>query len=165
MVKMTLRFIADSMLGGLARWLRMLGYDTLYYRRISDSTLLATAREQGRILLTRDKSLSARAKKAGVQVVYIPDSDVEAWLKTLRRTLGIRLEIPAETTRCPICNSPLRHVGRDDVKGEVPLYIHEKYSEYWKCVECGKVYWRGPHWYSIEKVLKRIKGSMVEDDG
>ena len=161
---MELKFIVDSMLGSLARWLRMLGYDTLYYRRISDSTLLAIARDQNRVLLTRDKSLSTRARKSGVTVVYLPESNVESWLRVLRRTFGIRLEIPADDTRCPICNSPLRQVGGEEVKGEIPMYIWEKYREYWKCTECGKVYWRGPHWYSIEKILKHIKGSMVGED-
>ena len=154
-----LKFIADTMLGDIARWLRMLGYDTLYSRKFTDNVLIAIAAEHGRILLTRDKGLARRASRKGIRVVYLPQSGVEVWLKELRRKFNIDLEFKPENTRCPICNAKLKIASRDEVKGKVPSYILEKYETYWVCPKCGKVYWKGTHWITIEKILKNVKES------
>jgi len=155
-----LRFVADTMLGDLSRWLRMLGYDTLYSRRFNDNMLLAIAFEHDRVLLTRDKGLARRAEKKGAKVVYVSSSDVESWLKELKLRFNIRLEFTPENTRCPICNTPLKTVGRNDVREKLPKRIVESYDKFWQCPRCGKIYWKGTHWITIEKILKQVEESL-----
>ncbi|RLG85094.1 MAG: hypothetical protein DRO15_07930 [Thermoprotei archaeon] len=167
----TPRFIVDAMLGDLARWLRMLGYDTKYNKNYEDWQLIKIAMDEDRILLTRDMSLFRRAnttfRKAGrdrLRAFYLEWGDIEDVLANLaillRRKLSIdlRLDIDPLDTRCPICNSPLRYTtSLVEIAGRVPEVIANRYREFWICSGCGKVYWRGKHWITIEEKLKKAK--------
>jgi len=167
----TPRFIVDAMLGDLARWLRMLGYDTKYNKDYEDWQLIKIAMDEDRILLTRDIGLFRRAnmtfKKEGkdnLRAFYLEWGDIEDVLANLaillRRKLNIdlRLDIDPKDTRCPICNSQLRHItSLVEIAGKVPEVIANRYREFWICTKCGKVYWRGRHWITIEEKLKKAK--------
>ncbi|HIP57344.1 MAG TPA: hypothetical protein EYH02_04670 [Ignisphaera aggregans] len=149
------RFIVDSMLGHVARWLRLLGYDTLYFRDIEDWKLLKIAEEEDRILLTRDLGLFRRARKRGLRALFIEDPSIERVLALLSARYGIRLEFEKHDTRCPECNAKLRYTtSLVELSGKVSSYIATKYKEFWVCSSCGKVYWQGRHWKSIEKSLE-----------
>jgi len=149
------RFVADSMLGHVARWLRLLGYDTLYFRSIKDWKLLKIAEEEDRVLLTRDLGLYRRARKRGIRAFFIEDPSIENVLAMLSAKLGLRLEFDPDDTRCPSCNTPLRRTtSLIDVAGKVSPEIATKYREFWVCPSCGKVYWRGNHWRTIERILE-----------
>lgn len=159
-----LKFIVDSMLGDIARWLRMLGYDTLYYKDINDNLLISIAKRDGRILITRDKTLFIKAKRKGLGVVYLGKAqDIIARLITLCQHYSINLKVDPNRSRCPICNGILKHVEPWEVKGKVDDNIKEKYSEFWLCTKCGKVYWKGTHWITIEKILLEVKRRVKLD--
>jgi uncharacterized protein with PIN domain len=158
------RFLADAMLGSLARWLRLLGYDTIYAGNLSDPLILERLGEdRERILLTRDRGLCRRALKMGYRCILLQGYDLEEDLYTVARRTGIRLSIDPSRSRCPICNAPLREATREEVKGKVPSNILKRHERFWICTGCGKVYWRGGHWRGIEETLKRVKARLKRE--
>ena len=143
------------MLGGLARWLRMLGYQADYDSRIEDASLLRIAREKDMILLTRDEELHNRALAKRLPSVLVVGEREEERLAQLARTLGVSLEIDTARTRCPECGSELQQTPKEAVAGDVPSESLKIYNQYWKCgnPECAKVYWQGSHWKQIQHTL------------
>jgi len=152
------RFAADGMLGRLARWLRIAGHDTLCAQDLGvgpegeDEALLRAAEEQGRILLTSDEALHARALRLGLRSVLVTGRSVLDQLLEISMALGRRLDMNFEDSRCPVCNGTLVQADPSEAPPEV-----RKDREFWKCSSCGKVYWEGKHWRSIIKTAERYK--------
>jgi uncharacterized protein with PIN domain len=155
-----LRFIADGMLGKLARWLRMLGHDVQYYRDSEDKKLLEMAQSEKRVLLTSDLELYHRAKTHGAKAVFVEAGDGAAKLADLANLFGFRLEIDLSISRCPKCNEMIRAVSKEMVINQIPELTSRYYDEFWKCLGCGQVYWRGAHWKKIEKTLEEAKRKL-----
>jgi len=153
-------FIVDGMLGNLARWLRILGYDTIYCP-LSDNIILEKAYNEGRILLTRDKALFRIAVRKGVKSVLIDSQDIIDILFNIASSLNIVVK-PQEKSRCPICNGDLNEAEINDVKNLVPKNVLSKNNVFWICRSCGKVYWHGSHWKLILSTLSRID-KMIRD--
>lgn len=149
---MELRFVADTMLGRLARWLRALGYDTLYVRHGADGEILRLARGEGRVLLTRDTQLVKLAWDH--PTLLIQDDRWEDQIRQLTRELGLR---PGERllNRCLECNTPLVERAREEVTGLVPAYTLARHRSFWGCPGCGRIYWAGSH---AERMLAKIRG-------
>lgn len=155
------RFIVDSMLGSLARWLRMLGYDTVYAKNWPDGRILEKAAEEGRVLVTRDHGLYVRARRRGLVAVLVPER-LEDALALLALGLGIDLVVDPDRSRCPLCNAPLRRASLEEVRGRVPPRVAESFREFWVCTGCGQVYWRGGHWRGIEATLAEARKRLQE---
>lgn len=143
--------LIDAMLGRLARWLRILGYDARYNPRWTDNELVRLARAEGRILLTRDVALSRRR---GVRTLLIASDDVEAQLCQVVKQLDLRAELPF--SRCPACNEQLEEVPRGWAWGYVPPYTFVTHREFRLCPDCNRFYWRGTHWERMRSVLARV---------
>jgi uncharacterized protein with PIN domain len=139
------------MLGSLARWLRMGGYDTEYKKDIPDDDLIEDARRDGRILLTRDEALVNRARKRGVEAIYIENEDDGGALRQLATKLGLKYD-PTQA-RCPKCNNTVDKVTKAEVTDRVPEGTLKAIDEYWVCPRCGSIYWRGSHWPRIVETL------------
>lgn len=131
------------MLGTLAKWLRLLGYDTLFDPALDDHALARLARAEGRVLLTRDRALAARR---GLQSLLVTEEELEAQIAQVVRTLG---PPPDAMPRCAVCNGELTVVPKNAVQSLVPLYVFHTQSEFRRCLSCGRVYWRGTHWPHI----------------
>ncbi len=149
------RFIADAMLGRLARWLRALGFDTAYDKAITDEELVRRAFEEGRYMLTRDRRLLEQWRIHGCLVV-----ESEAPLEQLREVvahLGLR---PPEAlfTRCLVCNRELVPAGADEVESRVPPAVRERHDAFVRCRDCGRVYWEGSHARRMRSALVRVFG-------
>ncbi len=151
-----MKFITDGMLGRLSRWLRIIGYDVKYVRNAADEELLRGAEEEGRIMLTRDRSLYAMAKRRGIGAILLEEKDLFGQLTRLVELGAIDVN-PSSESRCPLCGSALREVGRDEVAGRVPAKSLALYEEFWECEGCGKVYWMGSHWRRIGERLKALE--------
>ena len=151
------KFIVDAMLGDLARWLRMLGYDTIYAKSMPDSRIIELARRDERIVLTRDHALFYKALKKGIRALVVSGHDTAERLAQVARRIGIRLYLDPDLTRCPLCNASLARVPKSSVKGRVPPIVYERYTEFWICTGCGQVYWRGSHWRGIEEILNSAR--------
>ncbi|OYT52334.1 hypothetical protein B6U66_02280 [Candidatus Bathyarchaeota archaeon ex4484_135] len=152
-----MRFLVDAMLGKLARWLRLLGYDAEYGRDASDDELLERARSEDRLLLTSDVELFRRALHSGVKAFLVKGSTEEERLAQLASKLGVKLEVDLKRSRCPKCNSPVVEVPKEAVRGLVPEGSWSRYDRFWRCTGCGQVYWQGSHWANIEAVLSRAR--------
>lgn len=146
------RFLADEMLGTLARWLRMMGYDTEYARGLLDGELLELASAEDRVLLTRDRQLAERAGSRGLLITSVVlDEQLEQVVS------AYRLNSDRPMTRCTVCNGELEAVGADEVAGKVPERVLELRDEFFICPMCGKVYWKGTHWDRIERTIERLR--------
>jgi hypothetical protein len=156
------RFLVDSMLGSLARWLRIGGYDAEYMRDADDDHLIEEASRTGRVLLTRDRVLVLRARKRGVETILVEgEGDVEQ-LGALAADLG--LELNPSNSRCPMCNGSLTRVDRDQVQGRVPEASFEAFDVFWECGSCGGVYWRGSHWDQIASTIEEAENQRKGKD-
>ncbi len=157
---MRTRFLVDGMLGSLARWLRISGYDAEYRREADDDSLIEEASRTGRVLLTRDRELAHRARKRGMEAVLVEGEDEVFQLGELAAVFG--LELDPSCSRCPKCNGPLTRVEKDQIKDRVPEASLEAFEVFWVCGVCGNVYWRGSHWDQIVSTLEeaeRLSGS------
>ncbi len=154
-----MKFLADAMLGKLANWLRMMGYDTISANDLpfsDDDYILDVAEDEERILLTKDRELYERAKREGVSAILVQGDTVEEQLHQLVKEAGIELrEEPAE--RCPRCNGVLVRVDKKSVKGMVPATVYDIHMEFWVCESCGQVYWPGTHWKRIRETVGRVR--------
>jgi uncharacterized protein with PIN domain len=149
-----MRFLADAMVGRLAKWLRALGYDTLYHRAGDDEALLATAAAEGRVLLTRDTHLPLASLPAGS--LFIRSDRVEDQLREVLRAYALRPTSPG--TRCLRCNTILVPVPREGVAGRVPEFVLTRYTAFRTCPACGRIYWPGTHRARMDEVLARLCG-------
>lgn len=148
-----MKFLADCMLGKLAKWLRMLGYDTLYLPDADDDELVRIAVREDRILLTRDSRLSDR-RMVRNRCVFVGWGSTSEQLRQVIDTLALEVSEDLLFTRCAVCNSQIVPVAKAQVKSRVPPYVYRTQANYGYCPVCDKVYWRGTH---VEHVLKAIK--------
>ncbi len=150
-----MEFVVDSMLGDIARWLRMLGQDTLYSSKFEDWRILKIAEKEGRIIVTRDRGLFARAKKKGLKVVLVELGRVEEQIAEVALRTGMELSFDPNKTRCPYCNTRLVKLSKAEALSLLPAKVVSAYDEFWRCPKCGRIYWQGSHWRTINEVLKR----------
>ncbi|NJE77090.1 Mut7-C RNAse domain-containing protein [Thermococcus sp. ES12] len=151
-----MRFIADMMLGRLARWLRLYGYDTLYGVE-ADEDILRIALAENRVLLTRDSGLAGRAKKLGVSVILLTSNSLEGQMEELR-SFGVEFkELFPANARCPKCNGPIRPVPKEEIRERVPEEVYERYDEFYVCENCGQVYWPGRQWKEMLRMDKKLR--------
>ncbi len=137
-----MKFIADVMLGRLAKRLRLLGFDVLYDRTLDDNEIIRLSLEQDRVILTRDTGLAARPLAS--RNIFVKSDDVRMQLEQVLSAFPPD-EPAAPLTRCSACNTPLAVASKPDVRDSVPGYVYDKYNFFLKCSSCGRVYWRGTH--------------------
>ncbi|MGQ9508185.1 MAG: Mut7-C RNAse domain-containing protein [Thermodesulfobacteriota bacterium] len=147
-----MKFLVDRMLGQLVKGLRMLGYDTLYYRGNDPHQLFHLAREEGRVILTRNSKLIP--KRPGDQVLRIREDHPWAQLKELIEKKWVTLNEEILFSRCLLCNSLLEKVSRGEAEGRVPEFIFYHHEHFLRCPKCLKFYWPGSH---QEKMHRRIE--------
>ncbi|MHA1594908.1 MAG: DUF5615 family PIN-like protein [Candidatus Baldrarchaeia archaeon] len=163
-----MKFICDSMLGRLARWLRLLGCDVIYAgTEIDDDKILQIAKNEGRVILTSDAELHSRAQKLGIQSILLRNY---GFVNLLAEVLA-RFEIPPvvdpNCSRCPYCNGVVVYLRREDVSKMPDVLdvlspnIIEAHEEFWRCTKCGKIYWKGRMWRNINRILEKVKEEMM----
>lgn len=151
-----LRFVADAHLGGLARLLRMAGFDTLYDNHYHDDEIVAVASNEDRVLLTRDRELLKR--RTVTHGCYLHA------LKPAQqfRELFDRLELAASArpfTLCLHCNLPLRAIDKAAVLDRLPPSVRELHDEFNTCDCCGRVFWKGSHHKRMTELLAGVTGA------
>jgi uncharacterized protein with PIN domain/sulfur carrier protein ThiS len=146
----TTRFVADVHLGRLARYLRILGFDTLYHKEWNDTDLADRATQERRILLTRDRGL---LKRAAVDHGYLvrrtePRGQLAEVVERFDLARSLR-----PFTRCPVCNGLVEPVKKAEVLPRLPPLTAQHYREFWRCPQCGRLYWKGGHYRSLEGLV------------
>jgi hypothetical protein len=151
-------FAIDQMLGELARWLRLLGYDTYYSKDLTDEGLIEYSRSENRVLITCDQDLYSRAVRKGVRTLLLRPDNLVNRLALLAKIFGIELRVTPEDSRCPLCNGEISKVGDvTELIGRVPPKILSTNKEFWICSSCGQVYWIGGHWKNIRRSVEEAK--------
>jgi uncharacterized protein with PIN domain len=151
-------FVADAMLGKLARWLRVLGIDVVYDPHLTDAHLLQCAEREGRVLLTRDRRLASwqgPARRLLIESSYYHEQVGEV-VRAFR--LAGRIEI---FSRCIRCNTPLRAVPRGLVAGKVPAYVFATQMAFKTCDACDRLYWNGSHRDNMLRQLRAMLGDIL----
>lgn len=151
-----MKFIADVMLGKLAKWLRILGYDTLYYHKVDEDQLLRDIQD-GRILLTRNNRW--RKLVPSHQLFLIWENDPRKQIKEVIKNFNLCPDKDSILERCIVCNQILNNLPRTAVEGKVPEYIHNTSKSFLSCPSCNRIYWRGSH---RDRMLKEIEEILTE---
>ena len=146
------------MLGRLARWLRILGHDVAYFRRIEDADLVDLAARERRILLTRDTRLVQRKTARGA--VLIRSHLLEEQLRQMVLWNREALLAPRLCRRCLECNEATVLVPKASVRDRVPAYVFKTQSRFLECPSCGRIYWRATH---VQDMLRRLRRSLQVD--
>ncbi|MGA3059653.1 MAG: Mut7-C RNAse domain-containing protein [Candidatus Bathyarchaeia archaeon] len=155
-----MKFLADGMLGKLTRWLRMLGHDVTYNVQLNDNDLLELAKKENRVLLTKDLELYQRAVAKGIDALYFEGKSESERLAELAKRYSLKLEIDMEKSHCPVCNTKLKAAPKEQLSGELEKNTFTYYENFWKCPNCGQVYWQGAHWKQISNTLKEAQAKL-----
>ncbi len=154
---MEITFIVDSNAGKLARWLRMMGYDTLFFNSIEDGRLVDIALKEARVVVTRDTQIAKRrvAANGNVKVILSRDDDPKRQLLQVMKELNLDCR-ETQFTRCLECNQRLLPRSKEDVQDLVPPYVFRTQTQYMQCPSCRRVYWQGTHWQRMKQALEEI---------
>jgi len=155
------RFAADAMLGRLARWLRVLGYDTFYDIGIADPVLVRLAQEEERLLLTRDRHLLRELRPTWS--LEVRQNDPLQQLRDLVEALQLP---PPESlfTRCLLCNAALQVVDRGEAQPLLPEGVRELPGPVRRCPICGRLYWDGSHVRRMRAALERVLPGWIREE-
>lgn len=148
------RFIADVHLGTLARYLRLLGFDTAWQRDLDDETIIDRSLAEQRIVLTRDKGILKNGRVT--HGYWLRATDAERQLAEVVRALDL-VDSIEPFTRCMECNGEIRSVSAADAAGEAPSRALEFHEEFARCQDCGRVYWSGSHQPRLEAIIARAR--------
>jgi len=161
-----MKFLADAMLGKLARFLRIFGYDVVYANDLEDhfqispvpdDKLLEYAKENERIILTKDLPFHKIARDISI---FLEGEGTYYYLNQLKNEYNLEYNVIMENTRCSVCNSPLKCVkDKNLIKDYVKPETYKYFDEFYQCInpKCEKVYWKGTH---IKDILKRLKNNL-----
>ena len=152
-----MKFIADVMLGRLAKRLRLLGFDVLYDRTLNDNEIIRLSLEQDRVILTRDTALAARPLATN-HLLVSADRAQEQMDQVLTAFPAEITDVPL--TRCSVCNETLIPTARDELKDLVPSHIYDEKADFMLCRMCGRVYWRGSHVTNMMLPSKKKKAGL-----
>jgi uncharacterized protein with PIN domain len=147
------KFLVTKELGRLARWLRILGYDTVYFSADSKKGLALKSLKQDRIILTRDTRFS---KYAGFRTVHVKSDDFKQQIRQVIKLLRLKVKQGELFSRCIICNQVLKPAKKESVKKRVPEFVYETQEEFYQCPKCKRVYWQGTHWGNMSKIVKML---------
>jgi uncharacterized protein with PIN domain len=142
------KFAADRMLARVARWLRMLGADTIFDQRLDGAAMLKAARSEGRIMLTRDKRL-----KTAPDVLYLDSNDFREQLRRIMARYPIDV-VQNAFSRCARCNTLLIEVDREVVRRRVPPFVYANNERFSACPGCSHLYWNGTH---RERIIREVR--------
>ena len=151
-------FLVDAMLGNIAKKLRLFGFDSKYFSDIDDSKLIEKAKNENRIIISRDRNLIDRAKKNEILSVYISkENEIEQFLEIFETTHLQLNEISGDSARCTKCNSPTSQINKFEIEKKIPQGVLEFHDKFWKCDGCEQIYWEGTHIKNMQEFVHKIK--------
>jgi uncharacterized protein with PIN domain len=153
------RFVADAHLGRLARYLRLLGFDTLFENDPGDVELARISSQEGRILLSRDRCLLER--RILTHGLWVPSVRPREQLSYVIHRLDLR-SLFRPFTRCTVCNGKLSEVGKDISDLPVPPRVKSLFDTFWRCDDCGRVYWQGSHYDHLRAFVDQLTAGRYQ---
>jgi uncharacterized protein with PIN domain len=170
----SISFLADAMLGNIARKLRIFGFDTVYLAHTPDDEILKTGIEQDRVILTADKELFKRIVKVGARGVLVNGgaSELDDLINILTRAGITSVGMNGIGSRCSVCNGLLEERTSDQVKKnhhgsnvhaviDVPEKVISYHKLFFECIACGKIYWQGGHLQGIKSLVQNLDAKLV----
>jgi uncharacterized protein with PIN domain len=151
-----MKFVADRTLGKLAKKLRVLGFDAVYWRGGKLDEAAKAAAAEGRVLLTRSRRIQGKAE--GLQVVVVEADDPKEQIHQVLSTLELQPEAVNFFSRCLMCNEALAPIAKEEVEGKVPDFIYRSYDSFHICPRCHRLYWPGTHFQRMKKEIADAVG-------
>ena len=147
-----MKFLCDQMLGTLAKWLRIYGFDTFFVNsEMDDAKLMETTKKENRILITRDRNLIQSARRENLKTIEIKKTDIDEQISTV---LGdIKIDKTKVLSRCILCNTEIEEIKKEGIKAKVPKRVFDNNEKFWFCKKCNKIYWKDSHY---EKMFEKI---------
>ena len=154
---MGIKFIADNNVGKLAKWLRIIGYDTLLFKEKDDNKMIKLSLNGDRVILTRDTQLMKRrlVTEGKLKAMLINQDNPKAQLQGIMKNLDLSYSF-SPFSLCLECNQPLAPQSKKEVQNAVPPYVFETQNQYMECPMCHRIYWRGTHWQAMVKELNNL---------
>ncbi len=149
-----MKFVADCMLGRLAKWLKILGFDVAYFSKAEDKDLLVISRDENRILLTRDSGLIEKNRKTGSRL-FVKSENWEEQVIQVLDEFSLWNEVRPHS-RCLECNRALKPLSKSRAVNLVSPYVLEHAENFALCPGCGRVFWQGSHTSDMENGIRRI---------
>ena len=150
-------FLVDGMLGNIAKKLRLFGFDSEYFSDINDSKLIEKAKNENRIIISRDRHLIDRANKNDVLSIYVTkENEIEQFLEILETTNLQLDEISGDVARCTKCNSTTSQISKLKIGNKIPQGVLEFNDKFWKCDKCDQIYWEGTHIKNLQEFVHKI---------
>ena len=145
-------FIADCHLGKLAKYLRLMGFDTLFFPQIDDDDLVLMAKKEDRVIITRDRELSQRKNAS---VFYLKPIDLKEQLLTMVEAFDLH-DYKAPFSRCIVCNTLLEEVDKERIIDRLPEKVKHFFTYFEHCRTCDRIYWHGDHYRHMKQLLETI---------
>lgn len=144
-------------MGKLAKWLRMMGYDSLFFNGDDDSQMVRQALAEGRMILTRDSGIMKRrvVNNGRLKALLIESEEPERQMQQVMTSLALMKNL-RPFTLCLECNHPLVERSHEEVKGRVPPHVYKTQTQYMECPACHRIYWRGTHWEAMTRKLEKL---------
>jgi uncharacterized protein with PIN domain len=153
-----MKFICDDNLGKLAKWLRTLGYDTLFFDPIEDGELVKKALNEDRVILSRDRELSRFKLKSGEKLLLIGS---EKPLEQLKQVVKhFKLKTPQEQifSHCLICNQMLERADKEKIKDRLYPYVYQTQNNFMRCPQCDRIFWPATH---VNRMIKTLSDNGI----
>lgn len=148
------KFILDVHLGSLAKYMRMLGFDTLYKNNYQDEEIVEISLKAKRIVLTKDRGILKRSEVT--HGYWIRSSKTDEQLIEVVNRFDLKDQIK-ELSRCLLCNSPLKIISIERILERLPLKVKEFQNKFYYCRNCDKIFWKGSHYTKMKRIIEKIK--------
>ncbi len=150
-------FFVDAMLGNIARKLRLMGYDSRYLADIGDDELIKLAKNDKRIIISRDEDLVRKALKYGVKSIFIKNKkEIEQFREIINKSNLKIIKINGDRARCPKCNSQTKPIIKKNIYKKIPDKVLEYNDKFWECKVCDKIFWEGTHIKNLQKFVGEL---------
>ncbi len=154
------KFIADAMLGGLAKWLRIFGYDVIYNQSLHDRQLVDISYLNKRYLLTKDRKILERKK--AIFTYLVKANNIKEQIIEVAKYFS--LPIPYKfLSRCIRCNTILDKVCKEEVLHHIPPYVAKTQQHFLECPNCKRIYWSATHVEKMKKFTNEITELLTKN--
>jgi len=150
-------FFVDAMLGNIAKKLRLMGYDSMYFSDINDDELIQLAKKDERIIISRDEDLIRKSIKYGIKSILTKNStEIEQFRDIIKKTNLKIIKINGDRARCPNCNSKTQSIDKKNILQKIPTKVLEYNDRFWECKSCNQIFWEGTHIKNLQKFVGEL---------
>ena len=154
-------FLVDSMLGNIARKLRLLGFDSKYFSTIKKEQFLSIAKNENRVVVTKDHHLSSMCSKQNISTLELFSVNETDQIIEICKKLDIpKCKINMNGIRCTLCNGVIESIEKKKILNNIPAKVTQNIEYFWICNSCNKIYWEGTHIRNLQKFIGEINEKL-----